>query len=133
MKHNLQQPCKDCPFRRSSMAGWLGSGDPDHFIDAALADEFGGENPAATYAEPCHLTVDYSDPEWRECADEQEACVGAAIFYRNVDRFKMPRERRRFEMVRDVQPDHEKVFSTAEEFVEHHATGTTMRSWEWPP
>lgn len=130
MKCNLKQPCNDCPWRRKAQRGWLGNGDPTYFVSAALADEFGGEHVEGSYAEPCHQTVDYQAPDWQEHPEEHEVCVGAAIFYRNVDPWKLPREPRRSKVIASVKPDHETVFSTAEEFIEHHTTGNTMRSWE---
>lgn len=131
MKRTLRQPCKECPFRRASTPGWLGSGNPSYFVSAALADEFGGEHHDGSYAEPCHMTVDYSDEEWRSRSAEQEVCVGALIFYRNVDPYKHPRERRRTKLIAGVEPDHDLVFSTVDEFVAHHESERSMRSWEF--
>lgn len=128
MKRSLKKPCNDCPFRRVATRGWLGNGDPDYFVSAALADEFGGDHCEGNYAEPCHQTVDYGEG-WEDRLAEAEVCVGAAIFYRNVDQFKMPRDPDRSDLIRSVKPDHEAVFSTADEFVEHHSS-SMVRSWE---
>lgn len=129
MKRTLRQPCNDCPFRRVSTPGWLGAGDPDYFISAALADEFGGDRCEGNVAEPCHKTIDYSDGWQDRLGDEAEVCVGALIFYRNVNAYKLPRQPERSDLVRGVKPDHETVFSTAEEFADHHE-GSWFKSWE---
>jgi hypothetical protein len=132
MKNDLKKPCKDCPWRRASSPGWLGDGDPEYFLSSALADEFGGVHEEhGSYAEPCHLTVDYSDDAWAEKPEEVQVCVGALIFYRNVDQFKLPRQPERSELICSVEPDHEAVFSTPEEFREHHTGERSMRSWEF--
>ena len=129
MRENLRRPCKDCPWRRAAAPGWLGSGNPDYFISSALADGFGGpDHPEGDYAERCHLTVDYSDRDWREKPEQHEVCVGALIFYRNVDQFKLPRDHNRSRLICSVEPDHETVFSSPEEFIEHHMSGAA-RSW----
>lgn len=117
------QPCNDCPYRRCANAGWLGSGDADHFIEGALAD-------TAEYDLPCHMTIDYENKNWLEDDYPDSAlCAGALIFYRNVDPFKMPRDRRRSEAVSQVDPDHERVFSSPEEFRHHHETEEGRVAW----
>jgi hypothetical protein len=124
----LKKPCNDCPFRRTSSPGWLGGAPPSWFVSSALADTYsdGSGNEAA----PCHETIDYDDPAWQQDQlPAADACVGSLIFYRNVDAFKLPRDHARSRLVQSVQPDHDTVFSTADEFVQHHE-GSGARSWE---
>jgi hypothetical protein len=65
-----------------------------------------GETPIA-----CHLTI-RKDGEWVEGTRQ---CAGAARFRANV--CKSPRD----PSVREgCRPDHERVFSTVQEFNDHH-------------
>lgn len=133
MKTTLRRPCNDCPFRRKSVPGWLGTADPDWFVSAALADEYVDSNDACgdVFAAPCHQTIDYSDPRWNVTQlPDAEVCVGSTIFYRNVDPYKLPRQEQRSEMVAAVKPDHDTVFSTPDEFLDHH-NGSVVKSWEF--
>ena len=50
LKQNLDKPCKECPFRKKSAPGWLGSSTPEGFMATTLSD----------VEMPCHLTVDYT-------------------------------------------------------------------------
>lgn len=119
----FKQPCNDCPYRRIAAPGWLGSGDADHFIDGALAD-------TAQYDLPCHETIDYEDNLWLLTQYPDAAlCAGALIFYRNVDPTRLPRSRERSDAVLQVEPNHEVVFSTPEEFRHHHETDEGRREW----
>jgi hypothetical protein len=119
----FKQPCNDCPYRRDAIPGWLGDGDAQHFIDGALAD-------FAEFHLPCHLTIDYEDRDWKQTQYPDAAfCAGALIFYRNVDEWKLPRDRERSEAVAQVEPDHERVFSSPEGFRQHHETNEGRREW----
>lgn len=129
MKHNLKKPCNDCPFRRESQPGWLGNANPEWFVSSALADEMTDESNRDVYAAPCHKTIDYSDVDWTNGLSDAEVCVGSFVFYRNVDQFKLPRQPERSELVVLVKPDHDDVFSTVEEFINHHEGDRSMRSW----
>lgn len=108
-------PCNDCPFRRAAARGWLGSEtNPRVFVNGATADY------VAPDAElPCHLTIDYADPRWRDTQYPDAAlCAGALIFCKNWG--KMPRDPARSTNVRAVGRDTEDVFASPEEFIEHH-------------
>lgn len=101
------RPCAECPFRRASLPGYLGSDTPENFIATALAD----------YPMPCHLTVDYSDPEWRakwERAGEGRLCAGAAIFFANLCKLSRDRDRPALPVDRAL------VFAHPGEFLAHH-------------
>lgn len=109
-----RKPCKECPFRRKSMPGHTGDTEPEEFIQTALAD----------YRMPCHLTIDYSDPEWKEKFDQKQIgkeCAGNAVFFANI--CKVPRDRSRLRL----KEDEINVFSTATEFVAHHLSKQGIR------
>jgi hypothetical protein len=117
----FKSPCNDCPFRRGSAAGWLGSGTPESFVNGATADY----DPSGEL--PCHQTIDYSDPEWRETQlPEAAACVGALQFCEN--NMKTPRDPERAAIRAEVgtNPD---VFDWAREFIDYHR-GAEWQSWE---
>lgn len=107
MRPPLKQPCRECPFNRDSAPGYLGADDPVGFMAATLRD-----SPM-----PCHMTVDYEDPDWRAETGpfgDARQCAGAAIFFSNI--CKLSRD-----LHRDSLPsDRETVFSTPQEFIDHH-------------
>jgi len=86
-----EKPCSDCPWSRSSLAGWLGGPSPEEWIQEAHGDG----------VIECHTL---RGPQ----------CAGAAIYRANV--CKMPRDRR----VIRLPADKDAVFSNAREFIEHH-------------
>ena len=88
-------PCSDCPWRRDSVPGWLGSMTSDEWL--ALAH---GEGQA-----DCHTTV---RPD-----GGAHACAGLAIYRANV--CKAPRDPN----VMRLPADRVKVFSF-NEFKKHH-------------
>ena len=72
MKHNLKKPCHECPYI-GDVPGWIGAHrDAEEFVVLAKQD----------MPFPCHMTVDYTDPEWERKAanDEFEQCVGQLAF-----------------------------------------------------
>lgn len=109
-----QKPCKECPFRRASGAGYLGDSSPERFIFATMLDE----------KMPCHCTINYEDPNWKERFEAGEIgkeCAGAATFFANL--CKVSRDKTRLRLA----PSDE-VFKTPSEFVAHHRSGA--RSWD---
>lgn len=114
-KPDIVTPCNQCPFRRKSMAGWLGAGAPESFVDCINRDEL----------LPCHPTINYEDPEWKEkwlTRQAGSACQGALIMAANMS--KMPRDH----SIPRVAPNKTIVFSNPMEFVSHHRGGHTQ-SW----
>ena len=109
MKPCKDTPCSQCPMRRKSMPGWLGADVPESFIQTVhRADEM-----------PCHVSVNYENPEWRDQlqpGDEGSAtaCAGVAIYHANI--LKRPRDRN----VRTLDPDKVNVFASPTEFIAHH-------------
>lgn len=111
-KPKLAKACRDCPFRRVARPGWLGADTADNFVRGALAD-------FADYPLPCHLTIDYSDPDWKKTQyDESALCAGALIFCKN--QAKTPRDPERAAWLLTVEADLETVFRYPWEFYEHH-------------
>jgi len=112
-----KEPCKQCPFRRKSMAGWLGDSDPEQFIETTMGD----------YPMPCHQTLDYNDPQWKEKWEAGEAgklCAGALSFFANIGKVSRERGRPR----REEDPE---VFETPQEFCDHH-NSAKIKSWDPP-
>ncbi len=95
-----RRPCKDCPWRRKSAAGWLGSEQtPEQWVQSAH-DE--------TYIE-CHVHEGFQ-------------CAGSAIYRKNV--CKSPR----FPELLVLPADHEAVFSNPSEFIAHHRSHGVVSS-----
>lgn len=112
MRPPAKQPCGQCPFRKASTRGYLGADNPGHFIMTALS-------PVVM---PCHLTVDYTNPGWKdEAVHSARQCSGRAIFLaNNLKNVRNPE-------IRELPRDRERVFSWPHEFVEHHMPKATLR------
>lgn len=106
--------CSGCPFRRDSIRGWLGSEtDPQAFVDGALCDH-------DDYPLPCHMEIDYSDPNWRETQLPQAPlCAGALVMCAN--NCKLPHDPERAALVMAVKRS-DGVFRRGGEFISHHTT-----------
>lgn len=89
------QPCRECPFRRVSMDGYLGGNDPQRF--AFLANRDGDF--------PCHLTMTHK---------QTFQCAGRATMWAN--QCKTARDK----SVPQLEPDRARVFANIGEFIEHH-------------
>lgn len=102
----LRHPCSECPFRRTSLRGWLGSRDvtPVDYVLTALSDHDIG----------CHLSPGYPTGDLAMI----RSCAGLAIFRRNV--CKQPRGGTARNAVAIVQPDCTTVFKLPQEFIDHH-------------
>jgi hypothetical protein len=87
------QPCGDCPWRRDSLAGWLGSMTADEWLQAAHGE---------TRIE-CHTLLGAQ-------------CAGSAIYRRNVCK------QTRTETLR-LDADRVKVFDDHRAFKKHHEEG----------
>lgn len=102
------EPCRECPFRRASAAGWLGPYDADEWVQLVHSDE-----PIA-----CHLTLGVSSPEDDDAWDRDgvKQCAGAASYRANV--CKSPRD----PSVAIGPADRENVFANPMEFKAHHGS-----------
>lgn len=94
----VAEPCNECPWRRDAMPGHLGPMDAREWAQAAH-----GETAIA-----CHKTL--SGDGWEGASQ----CRGAAIFRENV--CKNPRN----PTITTGPEDHDQVFSSNEQFVNHH-------------
>lgn len=89
------KPCRDCPWRRVSAPGWLGSeADAQEWIERAH-----GETDVE-----CHIT-------------EGHQCAGIAIYRANVCKVVKDRD------TRILNPDREAVFALPQQFKDHHDIG----------
>lgn len=91
------KPCSDCPFARSAIRGWLGTMSPEDWMKAAHGESL----------IDCHTLI---GPQ----------CAGAAIYRANM--CKVPRDSSQLRL----EPDRKLVFSTPNEFLEHHNGKCTM-------
>lgn len=102
----LPKPCGECPWLRTSMAGWLGPMTAERWCEIAHSDL-----PIA-----CHTTIKETDDaghgDWET---GMKQCTGAAIYRTNVG--KLPRDHR---VLTSDRPDYETVFSWDDEFIAHH-------------
>jgi hypothetical protein len=90
-KYQHTSPCSDCPFARKSLRGWLGSLNVASWMQIILGD---GQID-------CHTTTN-------------QQCAGGAIFRANL--CKVPRS----DTPLQLPPNSHTVFSSIQEFVDHH-------------
>lgn len=112
MNPPLKKPCRECPFRRRSIPGYLGNSTPAEFLASTMADQ----------PMPCHLTVDYEDRNWKDMLDEASHCNGALTFFSNI--CKLSNDPNRPKMPVDC----ENVFTRPTEFLDHH--GGTLEEFQ---
>ncbi|MDR9847088.1 hypothetical protein [Herbaspirillum huttiense] len=103
MQH--KKPCSECPWRRASAAGWLGSSTPLEFANQAESG----------IRMPCHLAVDYEREDWEEQADVAPQCAGRAVYMANRCKSQPG--------LLKVPADRAEVFSNVQEFLAHHMHG----------
>lgn len=103
MKVRHKTPCSECPFRRTSAAGWLGGSSA-----AAWKSVMDTEGEIQ-----CHMDA-------KKEKDRKAFCAGHMIHMRNS--FKVPRDRDYANAVDQYKPNKE-VFRWQHEFIEHHANG----------
>lgn len=85
-------PCKDCPWRRAAMPGWLGPHTADEWLQHAHGES---------------LTMCHTKTNGAQCA-------GFAIYRANVAKTS------RFADALVLPKNHDRVFSTPAEFKAHH-------------
>lgn len=98
-----RSPCHDCPWRKTSIAGWLGGGTTADWIDTARSDA----------AVPCHALAG-------------QQCAGIAIFRANIA--KLPRD----PAVLRLPADRETVFGTPHEFSAYHWLADELDDFDDP-
>ncbi len=97
-------PCPECPFRRTSLAGYLGAHTVEEFSSLAMSET----------RMPCHSKVNYNRSDWRQKQETAPQCAGRAVLLGN--QCKMPRDP---ELLR-LPSDRQAVFSHIVEFKQHH-------------
>lgn len=95
--------CAQCPWRRTSAPGYLGASGLDEFMETSEAE----------FVMPCHLRMDYEDPNWEETVLDAPQCAGRAAHFAN----RLKRPRNPFLIIVDKDPE---VFTTLAEFAAHH-------------
>lgn len=75
---------------------------------------------------PCHLEIDYDDPDWSAKASPEalHECAGAAIFRANCD-LQSP------ESLSSPQANRKTVFADPIEFLAYHSAITKSAAGEW--
>lgn len=112
LKHT--KACTQCPYRKDSWPGWLGSGTPESFAHGAVADHLDEEFP-------CHVAINYEEPDWKtKQYPDAPLCAGALAMCAN--NCKRPHDPERAALVREVGQDPE-VFAWPHEFIAHHKEG----------
>jgi hypothetical protein len=105
LKHKT--PCDRCPWRRTSLRGWLGVETPSGFLWATQRESM----------MPCHCGVDYEDPDWEAKLEGAAHCAGSLVFLKN--NMQLPVNRTLREMVEQVEKSDD-VFQWGKEFLDHH-------------
>lgn len=95
-------PCRECPFRRGGLPGWLGGSSAETFIGQAHGN----------FWLPCHLHSKYDDPNWKNDTTKPQ-CAGAAIYRANVFKSVPP-------SLLTLPKNGEIVFATPAEFLAFH-------------
>lgn len=72
----MNSPCKDCPFRKDSLKGWLGK---PRIIEILGQDSF-----------VCHKTAHKADKDKRQCAGHMIVNSARNIFVRILRIMKLP-------------------------------------------
>jgi len=99
--------CQYCPFRRQSVAGYLGDSTPSAFLWATQREQH----------MPCHIAIDYENPDWEDQLKAAAHCTGSLIFLKNS--CTLPKDPVLREMVNQVETDNN-IFTWGQEFLEHH-------------
>ena len=112
-------PCAGCPWRVTSLRGYLGGDNPVHFYRQSITNE---------NMMPCHEQIDYTDPDWRETQfPDVDLCAGYLIYFRN--HLKQPRYGPLAAAVRRVKQS-KAVFSWPVEFLRHHMPSASEKELE---
>jgi hypothetical protein len=109
--YRQRRMCAECPFRRTSLAGWLGDDRPDDVIGLLRTDR----------PYHCHLDVAKAIAAKRPSSDSAH-CAGALQFMKSIA--KLPRSATGSAAVKaiSVEPD---CLTSAADFLAHHAEAIT--------
>ena len=105
----MNQPCSDCPFRKKSLAGWLGSyGGPREILDLV--------NREVPY--PCHMTINNEPGQEELYREDTRLCAGALLYMSKSG--KLPRDPELVALVKARRQEDKTGILTASEFISHH-------------
>lgn len=75
MKTACRVQCPQCPFRKTSMRGWLGAYDAGSVFSSIWRNM-----PFF-----CHPKIDYEDPEWEaQAMKDGKLCLGGLVFAKRI-------------------------------------------------
>lgn len=115
MKTDLRKPCNECPFRKNSLAGWLGPWSAPELLFSL------GRTPF-----PCHKTIS-GEGDQLITDDSLQGCAGAAIFLnRKCELSRAPETAEHQRLCKDDPVSKEaaaNVFNWSQEFLDHHTKG----------
>lgn len=99
-----KKPCKQCPYLKTSLPGYLGecSGNPKEFLKQIEND-----------VHPCHLTVNWEEDDYSKA----NICVGALQFMNNSCKRS---QNRSIEKMQLLAGKNDEVFSFPHNFIAHH-------------
>lgn len=109
-----KKACRECPFKKQSASGWLGSASfADDPGSAFLDPHWIGEMPL-----PCHMQVKWTSDDAQEQAKVKPLCFGFLTMMKNSG--KLPRNPEFAEHVSTMEKNTEEFFMFPHEFKEHH-------------
>lgn len=121
MNFNLKRPCKNCPYRKDCLPGWLGRARADELAaDVILGDK--------TFA--CHKTVNYAKWDEQEDPDEyqhdgtEQFCAGALILEKKANwggNFSIRLGRMFGGFQYENLKGEDLIFDSVAAFIEHHS------------
>lgn len=105
----MRKPCKECPYRKDSMPGYLGesSYNPNEFLSQLELPNL----------HPCHMQVDWDSEE--NNIDKADVCAGAMQFCKNT--MKMLRNPSLEKIRQKMTVDSSIVFDRRYEFINYHS------------
>ncbi len=108
MLNTCKKPCNDCPFKKTSLGGWLADYTPQELHMLVMS-----EKPF-----PCHMTHE-DTISWEQAGTkEHPLCMGALKYMKKAG--KLPRNKELADILKSVsREDLEDVLSVPE-FFEHH-------------
>lgn len=108
-----KKPCRECPFKKTSAQGWLGSASTADDPGSAFLDpHWIGEMPL-----PCHMQVRWTSDDAQEQAKVKPLCFGFLTMMRNAG--KLPRNPEFASHVQVMEKDNT-FFTFPHEFKQHH-------------
>lgn len=109
--NSCSKPCPECPYRKTSLRGWLGESwsNPQRFLTQLDIPQL----------HPCHMSVEWDSDEIEDeiDLDDKPICAGAIHFMNNS--FK----RSRYPEVLVLQEKlgkSDEVFKNTMDFIQHH-------------